>query len=261
MGAGRRIWRAWYGRAGCRSGGLRSGDAAAREYDQAGVEREAAKIVQAWEGVPAMEWRVCRRAQSLVRALPTLRGLSENPDQIPARAVSRKGSRYLFCDLPMTWHEARKFCSERGGHLVTIRSNGEDEFVNRLARGRFHAGFTVRGDSRPRWITGQDWTYGTTAGTLDTVSTDPARSFEPFQGRALRVKVPDGRHTGMNVGYDFADELGYEPEEIFFRYYVRFSDDWHPIQTTPASKRPRTNIRNWSKTLKGEQEKTSGEAP
>ncbi len=30
----------------------------------------------------------------------------------------------------------------------------------------------------------------------------------------------------MNVGFDFADELGSEPEEIYFRYYLRFGEDW-----------------------------------
>jgi hypothetical protein len=73
---------------------------------------------------------------------------------------------------------------------------------------------------------GNDWTYGTSASTLETLISDAVRQFEPFQGKAVRVEIPMGSNTGMNVGYDFADEVGYEPEEIYFRYYLRYADDW-----------------------------------
>ena len=73
---------------------------------------------------------------------------------------------------------------------------------------------------------GDDWAYGTDASTLETVPSDPTRRFEPFQGMALRVEIPEGTHTGINVGFDFAAEAGYEPEEIYFRYYLRIADDW-----------------------------------
>ncbi|VAW42932.1 hypothetical protein MNBD_CHLOROFLEXI01-3210 [hydrothermal vent metagenome] len=76
---------------------------------------------------------------------------------------------------------------------------------------------------------GDDWTYGTDASTLERVIVDAVRQFDPLQGQALRIKVPDGGNTGMNVGFDFADEVGYEPEEIYFRYYLRIAKDWQPL--------------------------------
>ena len=76
---------------------------------------------------------------------------------------------------------------------------------------------------------GDDWTYGTGASTLETVVADAVRQFESLQGQALRIKVPNGGNTGMNVGYNFADEAGYEPEEIYFRYYLRIAEDWEPL--------------------------------
>ncbi len=39
----------------------------------------------------------------------------------------------------------------------------------------------------------------------------------------------------MNMGFDFADELGFEPDEIYFRYYLRFADDW---ETSDGGKLP-----------------------
>ncbi len=76
---------------------------------------------------------------------------------------------------------------------------------------------------------GQQWSYGTGDSTLDRVLTDPGNLFQPFQDYALRARVPDGGLTGLNVGYRFEDELGFEPEEIYFRYYLRIGDDWDPL--------------------------------
>ncbi len=74
---------------------------------------------------------------------------------------------------------------------------------------------------------GNDWTYGTDAVTLELIASDPVRLFAPWQGEALRVKIPRGGNTGMNVGFNFAPEIGYEPESIYLRYYLRISDDWN----------------------------------
>jgi len=76
---------------------------------------------------------------------------------------------------------------------------------------------------------GVDWTFGSDAATLDRVLSDPGRLFEPLNGSALRVKITEGGHYGMSVGFDFAEEVGSEPEEIYFRYYLRFSDDWETV--------------------------------
>ena len=40
----------------------------------------------------------------------------------------------------------------------------------------------------------------------------------------------------MNMTYKFQREIGYEPEEIYFRYYLRFGDDWN--QTVQGGKMP-----------------------
>ena len=55
---------------------------------------------------------------------------------------------------------------------------------------------------------------------------DPALQFSPLLGYALRVEIPEGTNTGMSVGYEFADKLGYEHDQIYFRYYIRIAADW-----------------------------------
>lgn len=62
---------------------------------------------------------------------------------------------------------------------------------------------------------------------FQVVDRDESLRFEPFQGRALRVTVKKGGNLGLNMEYYF--EKGNEPEEIYFRYYQRFGDNWAPI--------------------------------
>ena len=60
------------------------------------------------------------------------------------------------------------------------------------------------------------------------VQADPERKFEPLRGQALRVRVEQGGHYGLSLTFPFKKRLGYEPEEAYFRYYLRFADDWTP---------------------------------
>jgi hypothetical protein len=64
--------------------------------------------------------------------------------------------------------------------------------------------------------------------TVNIVAEDKERAFEPLQGKALRIKVDKGGHYGASIQYDFEKQTGSEPEEIYFRYYLRFGSDWNP---------------------------------
>ena len=76
---------------------------------------------------------------------------------------------------------------------------------------------------------GDDWTFGTGASTLTRVTSDPPILFESFDRTALRARIPDGANTGMNVGFKFEEETGSEPDEMYFRYYLRVGDDWNTV--------------------------------
>jgi hypothetical protein len=45
-------------------------------------------------------------------------------------------------------------------------------------------------------------------------------------GRSLQVTTPRGEHTGTSFAYKFRERLGAEPDEIYFRYYLKFDPDW-----------------------------------
>jgi hypothetical protein len=44
--------------------------------------------------------------------------------------------------------------------------------------------------------------------------------------RALEVRIPTGAHDGGSLFFKFRDAGVADPEEIYFRYYVRFNDTW-----------------------------------
>jgi hypothetical protein len=83
-----------------------------------------------------------------------------------------------------------------------------------------------------RWARG--WTR--VAGQIDAVTADEARRYQPLLGGALRVKIAKGTTTALNTTYQFKKELGTEPTEIYFRYYLRLASDWN--QTVQGGKLP-----------------------
>lgn len=50
--------------------------------------------------------------------------------------------------------------------------------------------------------------------------------YEPFQGKAVAVRVAPQKHYGGSLEYIFSQHNQQEPESIYFRYYLRFGDDW-----------------------------------
>ena len=72
-------------------------------------------------------------------------------------------------------------------------------------------------------------------GKFITGSDDPERKFEPLQGK-LRVKIAEGATGALNTLFKFGKETGKEPEDIYFRYYLRLGDNWN--QTLQGGKMP-----------------------
>lgn len=80
----------------------------------------------------------------------------------------------------------------------------------------------------PEWY--KEWMLKAPERTLDTVASDPALKFEPLRGKALRARIPQGENLGCNLQFPFKKRTGSEPEEIYFRYYLRLSEDWDPVE-------------------------------
>jgi len=79
-----------------------------------------------------------------------------------------------------------------------------------------------------------DWHkhWGRTAPPKNTqaVTAQAKLKFRPFDGKAMMVTVHKGSNYGTSLSYSFLKMLGAEPEEIYFRYYLRLADDWRPAR-------------------------------
>lgn len=58
------------------------------------------------------------------------------------------------------------------------------------------------------------------------VESDNKLGFVPLHGPALRVRIARNEQLGLDYRYRFREHHGQEPEEVYFRYYLRLAEDW-----------------------------------
>lgn len=98
------------------------------------------------------------------------KGNTENDDKnntnIPSDAVKYNGHYYYIYEDVLTWEEAKKYCESKGGHLVTITSKEEQEFIEKYindkgyGKVRFWIGATDKEkEGEWKWVTGEPFEY------------------------------------------------------------------------------------------------------
>jgi hypothetical protein len=73
-----------------------------------------------------------------------------------------------------------------------------------------------------------EWSEMSFRSHAETITEDGVNRFEPLIGKALRVRLVKGSNFGLDLRYNLAKTGKSEPEEIYFRYYLRFGNDWNP---------------------------------
>ena len=89
---------------------------------------------------------------------------------IPSTAVEFNGHYYQVYDTPMTWDEAKAYCESLGGHLATITSAEENNFIKDLvSSGTKNVYWLGASDAEQegvwKWVTSEpfeftNWSYG-----------------------------------------------------------------------------------------------------
>lgn len=104
----------------------------------------------------------------LITAVPLVGFAEDGTDgkiSIPCGAKEYNGHYYALNDKSMTWTEAKAYCENQGGHLLTITSNEENEFiVNKLCSGHNNDYWLGLKDAESEgdwshWITGEEVTF------------------------------------------------------------------------------------------------------
>ncbi|MBR3297495.1 MAG: InlB B-repeat-containing protein, partial [Firmicutes bacterium] len=69
------------------------------------------------------------------------------------------GNAYVMFDAQMTWEQANKACLDNGGHLVTITSKGEKDFILSICSETIWVGARADSMRNWNWVTGERWDY------------------------------------------------------------------------------------------------------
>ena len=86
----------------------------------------------------------------------------------PVETSYFKGHKYELYNESMTWESAKLFCEKKGGHLVTISDEKENEFVNGMRcrnlstdyqQSIWLGGSDTANEGTWSWITGESFTY------------------------------------------------------------------------------------------------------
>lgn len=64
--------------------------------------------------------------------------------------------------------------------------------------------------------------------TVSIISKNAPPEYQPINQEALRITIPKGEHFGGSMEFNFKKNSGIEPEEMYFRYYIRLGDNWNP---------------------------------
>lgn len=80
----------------------------------------------------------------------------------PIASGEYNGNIYKVYDIGMTWYEAKDYCEAQKGHLVTITSQSEQDFIktllDRAKKNQYWIGMSCH-NGNMEWITGEDYDY------------------------------------------------------------------------------------------------------
>ena len=109
-------------------------------------------------------------------------------------AAPFKDHRYLFIPKFLRWDEAKKFCEDLGGHLLTVSSREENDFVSSLFKTGcwFWLGLKTT-DQQHAWVTGEPVAYRNFVDLLQEWKPGP----KIFSGKWMRDDVLDAHNSFM----------------------------------------------------------------
>jgi hypothetical protein len=140
-------------------------------------------------------WRDNKKLGHLALNIDVLLALRKD-DRNRLRELAREfeGHRYLFIPRCMRWNDAKVFCEKLGGHLVTITTQRENDFVSSLFETGcwFWIGLNTTKDGTA-WVTGEPMAY------TNFVDLTKERKMSPkiFSRRWYTDHVPDAHNCFM----------------------------------------------------------------
>ena len=141
------------------------------------------------------KWSRDFRLATYVRNLDVLLALRKNDrDALLKMAATWNGHRYLFIPQFMTWEGARVFCEKLGGHLLTVTSREESDFVLSLFPDGcwFWLGLNTT-EHGHEWVTGEPFKFSNFVDRMQERWLGP----KIFIGQWSRDGVPNAHNCFM----------------------------------------------------------------
>ncbi|MBQ1704113.1 MAG: InlB B-repeat-containing protein [Oscillospiraceae bacterium] len=115
----------------------------------------------------------------------------------PVYSMDTNGHRYDLFDYHMTWHEAKAFCEEMGGHLVTITDASEQAAVESLVQHGSYCTYFIgctdeEEDGVWKWVTGEEFDYS----NWDQDAYEPNGGEAEYYGQMLAVNYLANKQIG-----------------------------------------------------------------
>lgn len=157
----------------------------------------------------------------------------------PVETSYFKGHKYELYNESMTWESAKLFCEKKGGHLVTISDEKENEFVNGMRcrnlstdyqQSIWLGGSDTANEGTWSWITGEAFTYsnwepdepngGTSQNYLQMYSSGNWDDVQNEVGRFVVCEYDSvqPKLTPVASSLSLSDNIG-------FNIYMQISDD------------------------------------
>lgn len=141
---------------------------------------------------------------------------TEQPKEsdVSADAVKFNGHHYKMYDSSMTWKEAKAKCESMGGHLITITTQGEQEFAQRLIQNGKKNQYWIGLDTAKGWVTGETLSYT----NWDYIEPNRnSREDGQVEQYVHMYRIPNPAVGGMAYGWnDMYNDNTYPGEEDFF---------------------------------------------
>jgi hypothetical protein len=134
-------------------------------------------------------------------------------------AEGGNGHWYERVDNVKTWGNAKVYCENLGGYLVTITSQGENDFITTnlisnpaYQQGVFLGATDVRVEGVWEWVTGETWSY------TNWIPGEPNNAHGDEDYLAMDIVDNDGRLGKWNdwLGTTLATELAINTTAAFF---------------------------------------------
>ena len=159
----------------------------------------------------------------------------------PAKATGSSGRtdfnnhQYQLFDISMTWTEAKAYCENLGGHLVTITDEAEQEFLNGLVvqgtKNRYFIG-AYRNDRNSNWlwVTGEEFSY------TNWKSGEPNSPYEHVIEIFAKPypTASAGEWNNIMDNGDYGQDVNVRVSEYFGLENVGFICEWEAAVATPT---------------------------